>query len=77
MKVPKYIKEAIKKCAYHNNIANENEKIVRTWLDKNKLSEETCEDIQHNMTDSFIDSCIYTDNSDEFIEELENWKELD
>lgn len=72
MKVPKHIKEAIKKCAHHNNIANKNEKIVREWLDKNKLSEETCENIQHDMTDSFIDSCIYKDNSNYFIEKLES-----
>lgn len=29
MKVPKYVKEAIKKCGYYHNIANKNEKIVR------------------------------------------------
>lgn len=72
MKVPKYVKEAIKKCGYYHNIANKNEKIVRNWLDKNKLSEETCEDIQRDMTDSFIDSCIYNDRSEKFIERLEN-----
>lgn len=73
MKVPKYIKDAIKKCSYHNNIAGKNENMVRDWLDKNKLSDETYEDIERNMTDAFIDCCSYINNNgDEFIKKLEN-----
>lgn len=72
MKVPKYIKEAIKKCGYYNNRANKNEKIVRKWLNKNKLSEETCEYIQCDMIDSFIDSCIYQNKLESSIKQLES-----
>lgn len=75
MKVPKYIKKAIRKCSYHNTIAANNENIVRNWLDKNKLSDETYEQLENNMTDSFIDCCTYiNDNAEEFIKQLEELK---
>lgn len=72
MKVPKRIKEAARKCSYHNAIAARNENIVRDWLDKNKLSDETYERIENNMTDTFISCCTYiNDNAEQFISLLE------
>ena len=72
MKVPSNIKEAIKECAEANNKARFNEIIIIKWLEKHKLTEETCTDINRDMIDSFIDCCQISYNPDKFIEILEN-----
>ena len=74
MKVPENIKKAIRDCAKFNDEAKMNEKIVIEWLIKMKLTEETCQDINRNMDDAFIDFCQLTNNPNEFIKNLENLK---
>ena len=72
MKVPDNIKKAIKECAESNNKAKFNERTIIRWLEENKLTEDTCTDINRDMTDAFIDYCQMTYAQDEFIEVLEN-----
>lgn len=72
MKVPDNIKKAIKECAEANNKAKINERTIIRWLEEHKLTEETCTDIDRDMTDTFIDYCQMTYAPDEFIEVLEN-----
>ena len=71
MEVPKRIKEAIMQCAQYNYTANLYEKKIHEWLEKNKLTEETAEDIDKNMDDTFIDCCIMGYNPEGFIKTLE------
>lgn len=71
MKIPKKIKDAIYKCAEYYTKANFQEKEIREWLEKNKLTEDTAEDINENMDDTFIDCCILSNNPQRFIERLE------
>lgn len=75
MKVPKYIKEAIVKSAKYNEKANSEERIIYKWLEKNKLTEDTCDCPIHSMEDYFIDCCQLTNRPSEFISNLEdiNW----
>lgn len=72
MKVPDKIKEAIKECADAENRAKINERIIMRWLEEHKLTEDTCTDINKDMTDAFIDYCKMSYNPEEFIEVLEN-----
>lgn len=72
MKIPDNIKKAIKECAEAENTAKLNERIIMRWLEDMKLTEDTCTDIEKDMTDTFIDYCKMTCNPDEFIEVLEN-----
>jgi len=72
MKVPKKIQEAIMKCANYNDKAKNYEQIIVKWLEKNKLTYETCEDITKDMDDSFIDSCQLAYNPEGFIKKLED-----
>lgn len=75
MKVPKYIKKAIIKTGEANAIAFKNSEIVRNWLEKNNLTEDTAKSPVMNMEDNFIDCCEYgNNNTSEFIEILENLK---
>lgn len=71
MKIPKRIKEAILKYAKYSYKANICEKEIHEWLEKNKLTEETAEDVNKNMDDRFIDCCIMGYNPQGFIEILE------
>lgn len=34
-----------------------NERIIMRWLEDMKLTEDTCTDIEKDMTDTFIDYC--------------------
>lgn len=72
MKVPNDIKKAIKKCAEAESKANFYERIIIKWLEDMKLTEDTCTDIEKDMTDTFIDYCKMSYAPDEFIEVLEN-----
>ncbi|ALA07281.1 hypothetical protein SECTIM467_157 [Brevibacillus phage SecTim467] len=65
MKVPKYIKDAIKKKAKHSSIARQNDDIIRDWLIKNNI---------HNgcVIDYLIDSCEMTNSPDSFTDFLES-----
>lgn len=72
IKVPENIKKAIRDCVEFGNKANMNERIIYRWLEQMKLTEETCTDINRNMEDAFIDYCKMTNNSEEFIEVVEN-----
>lgn len=72
MKVPNDIKKAIKKCAEAESKANFYERIIIKWLEDMKLTEDTCTDIEKDMTDAFIDYCKMSYAPDEFIEVLEN-----
>lgn len=72
MKVPDNIKRAIKECAEAENKAKINERIIMRWLEDMKLTEDTCTDIEKDMTDTFIDYCKMSYAPDEFIEVLEN-----
>lgn len=72
MKVPNDIKKAIKKCAEAESKANFYERIIIKWLEDMKLTEDTCTDIEKDMTDAFIDYCKMSYAPDEFIEALEN-----
>ncbi len=72
MKVPENIKKAIRDCAEAENKAKMNERIIYRWLEKMKLTEETCSDINRDMEDAFIDYCKMTNSPDEFIEVIEN-----
>ena len=72
MKVPKYIKNAILRCSYYNSKAKKYELQIYNWLDKNKLSDDTCDDYDMSVSDSFIDLCLYgEDNGNLFIDLLE------
>lgn len=72
MKVPNDIKKAIKECAEAESKANFYERIIIKWLEDMKLTEDTCTDIEKDMTDAFIDYCKMSYAPDEFIEVLEN-----
>lgn len=54
MKVPDNIKRAIKECAEAENKAKFNERTIMRWLEDMKLTEDTCTDIEKDMTDAFI-----------------------
>ena len=74
MKVPKYIKDAIRKTAYHSRIAHNNDAIVRDWLEKNKIIDSSSNDLTFGefCIDGYIDSCNYgLSNGNDVIEELE------
>lgn len=74
MKVPKYIKEAIRKTAYHSSVAHNNDAIVRDWLEKNKIIDSDSNDLTFGefSIDGYIDSCNYgLTTGDDVIEELE------
>ena len=71
MKVPKYIKEAIERCSYFNQIANKYQIQIYKWLENKKLTEETAEEVIRNMEDAFIDNCLMTYNPENFIKRLE------
>lgn len=71
MKIPKKIQEAIVKCANYNSKATFYERIVHNWLEKHKLTEETCTHVIRNMDDSFIDSCQQSYDPYSFIKQLE------
>lgn len=72
MKIPDNIKKAIKEYAETENKATLNERIIMRWLEDMKLTEDTCTNIERDMTDAFIDYCKMSFNPDEFIEILEN-----
>lgn len=72
MKVPDNIKQAIKECAEANNKAKFEERKIIRWLEVHKLTEDTCTDINRDMTDAFIDYCQMAYAPEEFIEVLEN-----
>ena len=73
MKVPKYIKQSIIKCANYNEKSNIEERKIYKWLTKNKLTEDTCGDnLLHSMDDPFIDWCQLSNFPERFIEKLEN-----
>ncbi len=74
MKVPKKIKEEIRKCVDAYTKATFSENIVRNWLKEEGLVDEY-NNADKYMIDSFIDLIVYTNAPGQFIEELENLKE--
>lgn len=72
IEVPENIKKAIRDCAEFENKANMNERIIIRWLEQMKLTEETCTDINRDMTNAFIDYCKMSNSPEEFIEVIEN-----
>lgn len=71
MKMPKWLKVEIRKCANFNLKAKISEERIIKWLERNKLTEDSCEDLISDMTDSFIDNCQMTCNPDELIKTIE------
>lgn len=72
--VPKYVKDAIKKNAYHNKVAIHNDQIVRDWLEKNKIIDDDTNDLTNGQFDinGYIDSCNFgITNGEDVIKELE------
>lgn len=66
MKIPEYVKNAIRKSGKHNKIAVENNLIVRKWLEARIKNNAEWEDV-------LIDSLeLGNDSSDFLIEFLEN-----
>lgn len=66
MKVPGYIKEAIRKTAKANYVAFKNSETVRNWFERYNLEDSIINEI-------FIDCCEYGNNiPEEFIKQLEN-----
>lgn len=66
MKIPKNIKNAIRKAGKYNALAVENNATVRAWLAKQEIDEES-------YTDYMIDALeVSEDNSLELIKFLEN-----
>ncbi|PPB12886.1 hypothetical protein [Brevibacillus laterosporus] len=65
MKVPKYIREAIIKNAKANEVAMQTDRIIRDWLGKKKIYNES-------VIDMYIDSCNIGNDPDGFIKLLES-----
>lgn len=71
MKVPEYIKKEIFSCADYYNRARDSEQIIRKWLEKNHLTEDTTNKLDRWMDDAFMDNCLITYAPSNFIEKLE------
>ncbi|RFB28719.1 hypothetical protein [Brevibacillus sp. VP] len=65
MKVPKYIREAIIKNAKANEVAMQTDRIVRDWLEKKKIYNDS-------VIDMYIDNCDIGNDPDGFIKFLES-----
>jgi len=69
MKIPKEIKQSIKKCAKHYAIANDEDRKIRDWLENNDL-------YNYSIMDQLIDSVEQSSNPNGFIEFIETRAEL-
>lgn len=70
MNIPKYIRDAINKNAFHAKEANKNNKIIREWLEKKGASV----DGEHEIVlDMLIDGVEWEGDADFFINYLENY----
>lgn len=77
MKVPKYIKEAVEKAAIYHMRANENNKKVRDWMEKNKIVVGEVSRTSHNeyVIDMFIDCVELSCRPTDFINFLKEYEE--
>ncbi len=75
MKVPKYIKQAIEKNAFHAKKADENNALIRNWLEKQGIVvSEGFNSCGHEIViDMLIDTVEQLHNADDFIYYLENY----
>lgn len=65
MKMPEYIKKAVRDSAKHYAIATENNLKIRKWLYKNDLAND-------GNIDTLIDSIELNNNPEFFINQIEN-----
>lgn len=74
MKVPNNIKIAIQKCAEHYSIASAYEREITDWMEKKKITENSCDSPLDNLDDEFIDCCIQAFAPNQFIKRLEEFE---